>query len=107
MLLFSRILGILLISQSCLAFPFLSVVKNTFSLSHCTFSLLANFGMQNEAFGEKMQPKKPSRFDTFSIIFSGCVGVEPKDMFLKNGHLVKSFPVTHEYLLCFYLRIFH
>lgn len=97
MMFFNLILkAILLISQIYMAFPFVSAFKDSFSLSRSSSSLFANFGMQNEAFGEKMQ-KKPSRFDTFKIVFSGCVGVEPKDLFLKNGHHVKSFPVTHEY----------
>ena len=94
MLLLNRALkAIILILQSCLVFPFTSSFKASFSHSH---SRSANFGMQNDAFGEKIQ-KKPSRFDTFKIIFSGCIGVEPKDLFLKNGHHVKSFPVMHLY----------
>ena len=90
MLLLNRTLKlIIVVSQSCLVFPFTSSLKTSFSRSR----YYANFGMQNdEAFGEKMQ-RKPSRFDTFNIIFSGCIGVEPKDLYLKNGHHVKSFPV--------------
>lgn len=37
----------------------------------------------------------PSRYDTCLVFATGYIGVEPKEMYLKNGHYVVSFPVSH------------
>jgi hypothetical protein len=36
----------------------------------------------------------PSRFDTCLMFVSGIIGIEPKDIFFKNGHYIQSFPVS-------------
>lgn len=36
----------------------------------------------------------PSRYDTCLVFATGYIGVEPKEMYLKNGHYVVSFPVS-------------
>lgn len=35
----------------------------------------------------------PTRYDTCLVIADGIIGMEPKDMYLKNGHHVVNFPV--------------
>lgn len=36
----------------------------------------------------------PQRFDTCMMLVSGIIGVEPKEIFFKNGNYLNSFPAS-------------
>ncbi len=37
----------------------------------------------------------PSRHDTCKVLISGVVGTEAKEIYMKNGHYVVNFAVSH------------
>lgn len=41
-----------------------------------------------------MRAEIPSRYDTCIVLADGVIGMEPKEMYLKNGHYVINFPVS-------------
>jgi len=59
------------------------------------FGLSSDAGYADDAvFQGTTKNKNPSRIDSFKILFSGIIGVDAKDIHFKNGHLLKSFPVS-------------
>lgn len=43
--------------------------------------------------GSSERSEIPSRYDTCLVFSDGIIGMEPKDVYLKNGHHVVNFPV--------------
>jgi hypothetical protein len=37
----------------------------------------------------------PSRYDTCIVLADGVIGMDTKEMYLKNGHYVVNFPVSN------------
>mmetsp|Transcript_20141 Transcript_20141/g.27749 ORF Transcript_20141/g.27749 Transcript_20141/m.27749 type:complete len:280 (+) Transcript_20141:2-841(+) len=81
-----------------LAYHFVNVfaffgAKNIY-LNSRQLRLSSDAGYSDEAVFQGTTKKNPSRFDTFKILFSGVIGVDAKDVHMKNGHLVKTFPLA-------------
>lgn len=56
---------------------------------------LSLFENNNEKYSDQSgKPDSPSRFDTCLLLTDGIIGMEPKDVYLKNGHHVMNFPVS-------------
>lgn len=51
------------------------------------------FGI-DQTTGSSGRSEIPRRFDTCLLLVSGVVGVEPKDVYLPDGHYVVNFSVT-------------
>lgn len=44
----------------------------------------------------QIRPDIPSRYDTCIVLADGVIGMETKEMYLKNGHYVVNFPVSND-----------
>jgi hypothetical protein len=44
--------------------------------------------------GSQTRLEIPTRFDTCFMLVSGVIGVEPKEIFFKNGNYLHTFPVS-------------